>query len=85
MLELVMYTKSECLLCDRLEDIIYRLINKSDCLKINHVDIKNDPELWQFYRYRIPVLLFENKVILEGKPDEGEILDALRKLDEDIV
>lgn len=46
-------------------------------LSISEVDITSEPEIYELYKYRIPVLLIDGKIRLEGRIDERKILRAL--------
>ncbi len=83
MADLVLYTRSNCGLCDRLKSMISTIIDDDgrDDLRLVEVDIDSDPGLIEQFRYRVPVVMHEDAVILEGKPDEQEVRQALEATD----
>ncbi len=79
MADLVFYTRSNCGLCDRLKAMVEAIIDGDgrDGLHLVSVDIDADPGLIEQFRFRVPVVMYEDAVILEGKPDEQEVRQAL--------
>lgn len=52
---LTLYSKPDCSLCDEAKRAVAEF--QSECaFKLEVVDITKDPDLWQRYRYEIPVL-----------------------------
>ena len=43
-------------------------------------DIDDDPQWRGLYRLRIPVVEYDGRVILEGRPSEEEVADAVAGL-----
>lgn len=83
MADLLFYTRSNCGLCDRLKTMISTIIEDGgrDDLRIVEIDIDGDPGLIEQFRFRVPVVMHEDAVILEGKPDEQEVRQALAAID----
>jgi hypothetical protein len=83
MADLLFYTRSNCGLCDRLEAMIAAVIDddgRSD-LNLVVIDIDGDPGLIEQFRFRVPVVMHEDAVLLEGKPDEQEVRQALEAIE----
>ena len=83
MADLVFYTRSNCSLCNRLEAMIAAVIDddgRSD-LRLIVIDIDDDPGLIEQFRFRVPVVMHEDAVLLEGKPDEQEVRQALEAIE----
>ena len=72
---LILYSHAACTLCDKLKDRIGPYMEKLG-LTMTTVDIKQDRETLQAYRYRIPVINFKDQTILEGNPSDDEIRRA---------
>ena len=53
--EVVLYSKSNCSLCDKMKAEMARA-GCDDLYTLRAVDIESDPELFARYRYDIPVL-----------------------------
>jgi glutaredoxin len=61
----VVYGKPECSLCDKATVILERL-RAEFSYRIEHVDIRENPELFARYRYRIPVVTVDGREIASG-------------------
>lgn len=78
-MQLILYGKKDCDLCDRLEGLLQPHIAGRDIAVIKR-DIATNQELLKQYRYRIPVLTYEDRVILEGRPEPEEVARILAEL-----
>ncbi len=78
-MQLILYGKKDCDLCDRLDGLLHPHIAGRDIAVIKR-DIETNQELLKQYRYRIPVLTYEDRVILEGRPERDEIARVLADL-----
>lgn len=78
-MQLILYGKKECDLCDRLEGLLQPHIAARDIAVIKR-DIESNQELLKQYRYRIPVLTYEDRVILEGRPEPDEVARVVSEL-----
>jgi len=58
----VVYGKPGCTLCDKATAILGRLRREFD-FHLEHVDITGDPELFDRYRERIPVVMLDGREI----------------------
>ena len=78
--ELFLYSHAQCGLCDRLEQLLEHYL-KTTCkhteIKIVKRDINNNPRWQELYKLRIPVLEYRQQIILEGRPSNKEIANAL--------
>jgi hypothetical protein len=79
MIHVTLYSKAGCHLCDdaraHLEDVA------ADCpLDIAEVDIRRDPELFERYRYRIPVITVDGVEHLEGRIEADAVRDLIQRL-----
>lgn len=83
MADLLFYTRSHCGLCDRLKAMISTLIDNDgrDDLRLVAIDIDGDLGLLEQFRFRVPVVMHDDSVILEGRPDEQEVRQALDGID----
>lgn len=78
MIRLTLYSKKNCWLCDMAEEMINGIIEKYD-IKITKVAIDSDEELYEMYRYDIPVVEFSDGSTLHGRIRKT---DLIRKLEE---
>jgi len=79
MADLEFYTARQCHLCDRLKALIAGTLSsmgRSD-VRITEIDIATDPGLTEQYRFRVPVVVCDGEVILEGRPSPEQIRAAL--------
>jgi glutaredoxin len=81
MLSVILYSKAGCHLCDiaraHLEDVA---ADPSLDLDIDEVDIRRDPELFERYRYRIPVIVVDGVERLEGNIAAADVCDLIEGL-----
>jgi glutaredoxin len=69
-----LYTRAECHLCERVEDLVAE--HAPGC---RLVDVDTSPNLQQVYGLRVPVLAVGDQVLLEGKIEERELIQAVRQ------
>jgi hypothetical protein len=55
MIEITLFTKEGCHLCEVVKEELMEL-NGRFPHTLHEIDITGDPDLWQKYRYRIPIL-----------------------------
>jgi hypothetical protein len=70
------YIKQGCWLCDAAEDILNGLRQRHD-LRIMKVDIAADEELYELYRFDVPVLEFRDGSVLHGRIRKEKLLEAI--------
>lgn len=80
MINLTLYFKEGCWLCEKAEEMLYGLKEKYG-LNIKKVPIDSNDELYELYRFDIPVLEFKDGSALHGVIKKK---DLLRKLEENI-
>ena len=83
MADLLFYTRSRCGLCDRLKAMVAAIIDDDgrDDLRLVAIDIDGDPGLIEQFRFRVPVVVYKGAVILEGRPEEQEVRQAMGAID----
>ena len=73
------YSKRECPLCDtglaKLEELALRF-----GVEIEKLDIENDEELFERYRYRIPVAVFRGEELGWGRLSAGGLTRRLEQI-----
>jgi hypothetical protein len=81
MLSVILYSKAGCHLCDiaraHLEDVA---ADSSLDLDIAEIDIRRDLELFERYRYRIPVIVVDGVERLEGNIAVDDVRDLIEHL-----
>jgi hypothetical protein len=78
MVNLTFYYKEGCLLCDSAEEMLNGLKARHD-INVSKVDIEPDDDLYELYRFDIPVFEFKDGSTLNGRIKKR---DLLAKLDE---
>jgi len=73
MVNVTFYYRSGCWLCDKAEEMLNGLQKQYD-LSVRKVVIDSDPEVYELYRYDIPVLEFEDESALHGVIRKKDIL-----------
>jgi hypothetical protein len=71
-MELILYSHDDCPLCDRLEAMIEPHLQRLGATLIKR-NIKTNRDWLRAYRYRIPVLTLDDRVLLEGRPEPTEV------------
>ena len=75
-LSIKFYTKPKCSLCDDVR-ILLRQLRKEIPLDIEEVNILDDPDLYEKYKYEIPVLLFPDGSELKGRIQSKELKEKI--------
>ena len=74
---LVLYSKSDCSLCDEMKRVIEDV--RGDCVcTLEVVDIETDPALMERYGYEIPVLLIDGRKAFKYRTDARALRRRLR-------
>ncbi len=72
------YYKPGCWFCDQAEEMLNGLKDKYN-LEVNKIDITKDDELYELYRFDIPVLEFEDGSVLHGRIKKKDLLDKITR------
>ncbi len=72
-MKLRFYYKPGCWFCDQAMEMLIGMKEKYS-LEIEPVDITLDEELYELYRFDIPVIEFEDGTILHGRIRKKELL-----------
>jgi hypothetical protein len=80
MVKITFYYKEGCWLCEGAEEMLNGLKVRHD-LKINKVDIDSDDELYELYRFDIPVFEFKDGTTLNERIKKK---DLLKKFEENM-
>ncbi len=74
--ELTLYGKPDCHLCDEAETLL-RSLAVDRPVRYHKVDIQSSPDLFERYRYRIPVIELPDGVTLDWPVTTGQIRRAM--------
>ncbi len=79
MIKVRFYYKEGCSLCIAAEEMLNGLEEKYQ-LYIEKIDITSDDELYELYRYDVPVIELEDGSVFHGRIKRKEILKKLNEL-----
>lgn len=77
-IEVTFYTKAGCHLCEDARELLEDIAQDTPYL-LTEIDIRSDMALFEMYRYRIPVIIMQPGMILEGKIDADELAQAFQQ------
>jgi hypothetical protein len=78
MVRVTFYFKEGCWLCDWAEEMLNGLRVKHD-IRVYKVDITSNDELYELYRFDIPVFEFRDGSALHGRIKKKDLLRKLRE------
>jgi glutaredoxin len=64
--QVTFYTKAGCHLCEEARDMLDDIAAQVD-YELTEIDIRSNSELFETYRYRIPVIIVNNEAVIEGR------------------
>ena len=74
-----LYGKVGCGLCDEARDALEE-VAADTAFELREIDILSDPQLFEKYRYRIPVILLDGREIAEGRITASDLAAALSRV-----
>lgn len=74
---LTLYGAPDCCLCDQAKALIEK-VRRDVPVQLVLLDIQSDPRLFERYRYAIPVVAIDARVVMAGKVTEFWLRKALR-------
>ncbi len=75
-MELILFARSNCPLCEAMEDELRPYIQKYKIV-VKRQYIDNNSDLEKSYGSKVPVLVFEGKVLCEYFLNENALLDEI--------
>ncbi|MGW8271880.1 MAG: glutaredoxin family protein [Thermodesulfovibrionales bacterium] len=81
MVKITFYYKQGCWLCDTVEEMLNGLMGRYD-LRVRKVAIDSDNDLYELYRFDIPVLEFSDGETLHGRIRRKDLLRKLADAEE---
>ncbi len=70
------YTKAGCHLCDEARDMLDDIAAQIT-YELTEIDIRSNPEIFEQYRYRIPVIIIDSDKLLEGRIEYRDLALAM--------
>jgi glutaredoxin len=77
MMDVVVYSKPGCCLCDEVKEKLSRL-QASHAFNLREVNILEDPEAHEGFKEEIPVVLINGKKAFKYRLDERQFLKKLQ-------
>ncbi len=74
-LQVTFYTKAGCHLCEDARDMLDEIATQNT-YELTEIDIRHEPEIFERYRYRIPVIMINETLVAEGRIEYSELLHA---------
>ena len=73
--QVTFYTKAGCHLCEEARDMLDDIAAQTN-YELTEIDIRSNPEIFEQYRYRIPVIIIDNDTLLEGRIEYRDLSQA---------
>ena len=74
-LQVTFYTKAGCHLCEDARDMLDEIATQTS-YELTEIDIRNDAEIFERYRYRIPVITINETLVVEGRIEYSDLVRA---------
>ena len=71
---MMLYTRRGCHLCEAAEDMV---VAQARAAAVEILDVDADPLLQQLYGLRVPVLMADGTIVMEGRFDEPALASLL--------
>ena len=72
-----LFSKPDCCLCDDVKSLLYELKDEID-FELVEIDIRQDAELFETYKERIPVGFINGKKAFKYRIDRTSLLNLLK-------
>jgi glutaredoxin len=69
------YTKASCHLCEDARDMLDEIAAQVS-YELTEIDIRGNSEIFERYRYRIPVILIDETLVAEGRIEYSDLARA---------
>lgn len=73
--QVTFYTKAGCHLCDEARDMLDEIAAEVP-FDLTEIDIRGNPAIFEEYRYRIPVIIINNEMVVEGRIEFRDLAKA---------
>ncbi len=78
MVNVTIYSKKDCHLCDIARDTLIK-IQQEFPFSLTEIDIEKDKTAFDKYKYLIPVIEIDDKIVFTYRINENELKNTLRK------
>jgi glutaredoxin len=76
-LHVTFYTKAGCHLCEEARDMLDDIAAET-AYELTEIDIRSDLDIFEQYRYRIPVIIINGETLLEGRIKYRDLAKAFQ-------
>lgn len=74
-MQVTFYTKAGCHLCEEARDMLEDIAAMTQ-YELTEIDIRSDANIFEQYRYRIPVIIIDSDTIVEGRIEFRDLAKA---------
>ena len=74
-MQVTFYTKAGCHLCEEARDMLDDIAALTS-YDLTEIDIRTNPNIFEQYRYRIPVIIINNETTIEGRIEFRDLAKA---------
>jgi glutaredoxin len=74
--QVTFYTKAGCHLCEDARDMLDDIAAQTS-FELTEIDIRSNLDIFEQYRYRIPVIVIDETILIEGRIDSSALAHAL--------
>jgi glutaredoxin len=73
--QVTFYTKAGCHLCEEARDMLEDIAALAP-YELTEIDIRGNPDIFEKYRYRIPVIIIDDETLIEGRIEFRDLAEA---------
>jgi glutaredoxin len=73
--QITLYSKPGCHLCEDAKEALFSLKDEYE-VSLQEVNINDDPAIFEQYKYTIPVMVIDEKIVLEARIDARKLRRA---------
>ena len=74
-IQVTFYTKAGCHLCEEARDMLEDIAALTT-YELTEIDIRGNPDIFEKYRYRIPVIIINDETLVEGRIEFRDLARA---------
>jgi glutaredoxin len=71
------YTKAGCHLCEEAREMLDDIAAQTP-FELTEIDIRSNPDIFEEYRYRIPVIVIDTTTVIEGRIAYNDLARAFQ-------
>src|SRR5438876_9908286 len=73
--KVIFYTKAGCHLCEEAREMLDDIAAQTE-FELTEIDIRSNPDIFEEYRYRIPVIIIDATTVVEGRIAYSDLAKA---------